>query len=38
MLSMRGACTGCLMSDVTIKNIEKKLRELVSDDLIVEIE
>ncbi len=38
ILSMRGACTGCLMSDITINNIEKKLRELVSDDLRVEIE
>jgi NifU-like protein len=37
-LSLRGTCTGCLMADVTAKNIEKKLREHVSDDLAVEIE
>jgi NifU-like protein len=38
ILSLRGTCTGCLMSDVTVRNIEKKLRELVSEDLVVEIE
>jgi NifU-like protein len=38
ILSLRGTCTGCLMADVTIKNVEKKLRELVSDELIVEVE
>jgi NifU-like protein len=37
-LSLRGTCTGCLMSEVTVRNIEKKLRELVSEDLVVEIE
>jgi Fe-S cluster biogenesis protein NfuA len=29
-------CTGCLMADVTIKGIQDKLRELVSDDVVVE--
>ena len=38
IVSLRGMCTGCLMADVTIKNIEKKLRELVSEDLIVKAE
>jgi NifU-like protein len=38
ILSLRGTCTGCLMSEVTVRNIEKKLRELVSEDLVVEIE
>lgn len=38
IVSLRGMCTGCLMSDVTVKNIEKKLRELVSEDLAVEVE
>ncbi len=38
IVSLRGMCTGCLMSDVTVKNIEKKLRELVSEDLTVEVE
>lgn len=38
IVSLRGMCTGCLMSDVTVKNIEKKLRELVSEELAVEVE
>ncbi len=38
IISLRGMCTGCLMADVTIKNIEKKLRELVSEELVVEAE
>jgi NifU-like protein len=38
ILSLRGTCTGCLMADVTVKNVEKKLRELVSDELVVEME
>ena len=38
IVSLRGMCTGCLMADVTIKNIEKKLKELVSEDLIVKPE
>lgn len=38
ILSLRGTCTGCLMADVTVKNVEKKLRELVSDELVVEVE
>jgi NifU-like protein len=38
IVSLRGMCTGCLMADVTIKNIEKKLKELVSEDLVVEAE
>lgn len=38
IISLRGMCTGCLMADVTIKNIEKKLRELVSGELVVEAE
>jgi NifU-like protein len=35
-VALRGMCTGCLMSDVTLKGIQEKLRELVSDDLVVE--
>lgn len=35
IVSLRGACSGCLMAEVTLKNIEKKLRELVSDELTV---
>lgn len=36
MVALRGMCTGCLMSDVTIKGIQGKLRELVAEDIIVE--
>jgi Fe-S cluster biogenesis protein NfuA len=35
MVSLRAMCTGCLKADVTIKGIEKKLKELVSEDLTV---
>jgi NifU-like protein len=35
-LALRGMCTGCMMSDITIKGIQEKLREMVSDDIVVE--
>ena len=36
-VSLRGACTSCLKSETTLKEyVEKKLRELVLDSLIVE--
>ncbi len=35
-VALRGMCTGCLMSDVTLKGIQEKLKELVSDDIVVE--
>jgi len=38
IVSLRGVCKGCLMADVTIKNIEEKLKELVSEELTVEAE
>jgi NifU-like protein len=38
IVSLRGTCTGCLMADVTVKNVEKKMKELVSDELVVEVE
>jgi NifU-like protein len=38
IVSLRGMCTGCLMADVTLKNIEKKLKELVSEEIILEAE
>lgn len=38
IVSLRGMCTECLMADVTIKNIEKKLKELISEELMVETE
>jgi len=31
-------CRECLMADVTAKNIEKKLKELVNEELVVEAE
>jgi len=37
IVSLRGMCTECLMTDVTIKDIEKKLKELVGDELTVEV-
>ena len=37
IVSLRGVCAGCLMADVTLNNIEKKLKDLVSDDLKVEV-
>jgi NifU-like protein len=36
MIALRGMCTGCVMAGVTINGIQEKLRELVSDDIIVE--
>jgi NifU-like protein len=38
IVSLRGMCTGCLMADVTLRYIEKKLKELVNEDIIVESE
>ncbi len=35
-IALRGMCTGCVMSGVTIQGIQEKLRELVSDGIIVE--
>ena len=36
IIALRGMCTGCLMADVTVKKIRDKLRELVSEKIIVE--
>lgn len=36
IVSLRAMCVECPMSDVTLKGIEEKLRELVSEDLVVE--
>ncbi|MEJ5378283.1 MAG: Fe-S cluster assembly protein NifU [bacterium] len=36
MVSLRGVCTGCPSSNITIKGIEQKLKEMVSQDLVVE--
>jgi NifU-like protein len=37
-VSLRGMCRECLMADVTARNIEKKLKELVSEELVVKAE
>ena len=36
IIALRGICTGCMMSDVTVGAIQSKLRELVSATIIVE--
>ena len=36
IIALRGMCTGCVMSDVTISGVQQKLRELVSDEIIIE--
>ena len=36
VIALRGMCTGCVMSDVTIGSVQNKLRELVGDDIVVE--
>lgn len=38
VIALRGRCTECLMANVTAKNIEEKLKELVSEELFVEVE
>jgi NifU-like protein len=38
VIALRGMCTGCLMSDVTIGSVQNKLRELVSDNIVVEVQ
>ncbi|NWF52872.1 MAG: Fe-S cluster assembly protein NifU [Nitrospirae bacterium] len=37
LIGLRGMCVGCLMGNVTLKGIEKKLKELVSEDITVEV-
>ncbi|PKL50223.1 MAG: Fe-S cluster assembly protein NifU [Nitrospira bacterium HGW-Nitrospira-1] len=36
IVELRGMCTGCVMSDVTLGRIQEKLRELVSENIVVE--
>jgi NifU-like protein len=36
IIALRGMCTGCVMSGVTINGVQDKLRELVSEDTVVE--
>ena len=35
-VALRGMCTGCVMSGVTLEGIQSKLRELVSEGIVVE--
>jgi len=37
-VSLKGTCKGCLMSDVTMTNIENKLKELIGEDVSVVVE
>jgi NifU-like protein len=37
IIGLRAMCVGCLMGDVTVKGIENKLKELVSEDITVEV-
>lgn len=36
LIALRGMCTGCVMSGVTVSGIQEKLRELVSNEITVE--
>jgi NifU-like protein len=36
VIALRGMCTGCVMSGVTLEGIQAKLRELVSESIVVE--
>jgi NifU-like protein len=37
IIGLRAMCVGCLMGDVTVKSIETKLKELISEDIRVEV-
>lgn len=36
VIAFRGMCSGCVKSGMTIEGIQTKLRELISEDLVVE--
>ncbi len=36
IIALRGMCTGCLMAGVTINGVQDKLRELVSEEIVIE--
>jgi len=36
IIALRGMCTGCVMSGVTITGVQDKLRELVSEEIVVD--
>lgn len=38
IIAFRGMCTGCLMAGVTLESIQNKLRELVSDAIVLEVQ
>jgi NifU-like protein len=38
IIAFRGMCTGCLMAGVTQEGIQNKLRELVSDAIVLEVQ
>ena len=38
IIALRGMCTGCLMAGVTVEGIQNKLRELVSDVIVLEVQ
>ncbi|NWF74972.1 MAG: Fe-S cluster assembly protein NifU [Nitrospirae bacterium] len=38
VIAMRGMCTGCVMSGVTIDSIQNKLREFVGEEITVEVQ
>lgn len=38
IIAMRGMCTGCVMSGVTIDSIQNKLREFVGEEITVEVQ
>lgn len=37
VIALRGMCTGCAMAGVTVSAIQEKLRELVADNIVVEV-
>jgi NifU-like protein len=38
IIALRGMCTGCLMAGVTLEGIQNKLRELVSNAIVLEVQ
>jgi len=38
IIAFRGMCTGCLMAGVTLEGIQSKLRELVSEAIVLEVQ
>jgi NifU-like protein len=36
IIALRGMCTGCAMAGVTISGVQQKLRELVSEEIVIE--